>query len=319
MNVYIAVLLIIVTNGLVAEDAGINRTFVDAEFTSYVPEFEPLAKGSHSTQVLVDRFHNTIYSVPDTENGTQLMQDMMRKDGFVLTSATTPLHENLHGIDIVIIHGLPNKKIELPNGGTYWKSPVSEEDLDALVKFIDNGGGLFLTLSHWPGGSGALPILEALNVKFRDGYVWSKEYPSYTDPEHGICSHYFGMSEQDNTLNPSHPVVQGPLVVNKVDYLCGAAVFRNPEDVILPFPSNSINYSPNDMASETSDQYAGMIGFTFGKGKVVIATDQGLFRNFIFTFSDGKSQSKVPVTLSPTNDNANLFVNMMRWLSAHIP
>ncbi|MCC3861193.1 DUF4350 domain-containing protein [Pseudemcibacter aquimaris] len=295
----------------------IKREFVDAVKTDYVPDF-PALTNNHGTRVLIDRFHETIYSIPDEENGTMHMQDMMRKDGFTLKDANTSLDQHLNDADVLIIHGLPNNKIELPNGGEYWKSPLSSEELDAIIRFIDNGGGLYLSLSHWPGGGGALPILEALNVKLRDGYVWSKEYPSYTDPASGICSHYFGMSEKDNTLNKKHPVAGGPLPVNKVDFLCGTAIFREKEDAILPFPAGSINYTTGEIAAEISDDYAGMIGFTFGKGKVVVATDQGMFRNFIFTFSDGEKTEDIAVTLSPNNDNANLFINMMRWLSPKI-
>lgn len=74
--------------------------------------------------------------------------------------------------------------------------------------------------------------------------------------ENGHCSHYFGMSEENHTLNAKHPVVAGDLPVEKVDYLCGAAIFRRPEDVIT--------------------------------------------------------------ITGPDKDNANLFINMMRWLSPKV-
>ncbi len=307
------------TNGIAQEarENSIKREVIDAVVSDYVHEF-PVLSTQHGSRVVIDRFHETIYSLPDEENGTLQMQDMMRRDGFTLVDATSSLDQHLQGADVLIIHGLPNDKVELPNGGVFWKSPLSSEEVDAIIRYIDAGGGLYLSLSHWPGGGGALPLLEALNVKLRDGYVWSKEYPSYVDPASGICSHYFGMSEADGTLNKGHPVAAGPLTVNKVDFLCGTAIFREKKDAILPFPAGSINYTTGEIAAEASDEYAGMIGFSYGKGKVVVATDQGMFRNFIFTFTDGENTEDIAVTLSADNDNANLFINMMRWLSAKI-
>jgi hypothetical protein len=42
----------------------------------------------------------------------------------------------------------------------------------------------------------------------------------------------------------------------------------------------------------------------------------GVVADFVFTFNNGE---RVYVTItSPDNDNANLFVNMMRWLSPKI-
>lgn len=295
----------------------IKRNFQDAEVDSdYKHDFEPLTS-NHGTHVLIDRFHQTIHTEEGYATGAHVMLDIMERDGFSVEYAETQLEYDLIAdADILIIHGLPNDEIELDNGGVFWKSPLSDTELDAIVRWVDQGGGLYVSLSHFPGGSGALPLLEAFAVKFRDGYIYSKEYPSFTDPKDGRCSHYFGMSRKDNTLNSKHPIIKNGLQVNKVDYHCGAGIFRNPEDVVLQFPPGSENYNKDDSISEKSDHYAGMIGFNYGKGKVVIAADQGMFRDFIFTFDTG---DQVYVTITgPDNDNANLFINMMRWLSPKI-
>ncbi len=313
----IIIALIAGSSLLAAADAQIPKKVVDAEADiDYRHDFEPLTK-KHNTRVLIDRYHNTIYTSEGAETGAHVMLEIMGRDGFSIEYAEASLTNGaLDNADILIIHGLPNDEIELKNGATLWKSPLSNDEIDAIARFVDGGGGLYLSLSHFPNGSGALPLLEAFAVKFRDGYLYSKEYPSFTDPENGRCSHYFGMSRDDGTLNTEHPLIKAGLKVDKVDYLCGAAIFRNPEDAVLPFPPGSQNYNQDDTINEASDHYAGMIGFDYGKGKVVVAADQGMFRDFIFTFDSGE---KVYVTItSPDNDNANLFINMMRWLSSKI-
>ncbi|GJL94135.1 MAG: hypothetical protein DHS20C05_05400 [Hyphococcus sp.] len=296
---------------------------MDAEVDiEYRHDFTPLAL-THGTHVLIDRFHDTIYKNEGPATGASIMLDIMHRDGFSIEYTETAIDDaTLQNTDVLLIHGLPNDEIALQNGGVFWKSPLTEVELETIVRWVDQGGGLFVSLSHFPGGSGARPLLEAFAVKFRDGYLYSKEYPSFTDPDNGRCSHYFGMSTKDGTLNIDHPMLKSGLPVEKVDYHCGAAIFRNLEDAILPFPPGSGNFvngsisKTKDNISETSDYYAGMIGFEYGKGKVVVAADQGMFRDFIFTFDSG---DRVYITItSPDNDNANLFINMMRWLSPKI-
>ncbi|WP_394693891.1 hypothetical protein [Hyphobacterium sp.] len=297
--------------------ADVRRIMVEATVdVDYQPEFPALDNG-HNTTVLIDRYHDTIYRIDGIASGTSTLLEILAADGFQTAYLDQAISaERLAESDVLFIHGLPNEEVQLPNGGTFWRSPLAAGEIDSVVRWVDGGGGLFLSLSHFPNGSGALPLLEAFSVRFRDGYIYSDSYPSFTDPVNGHCSHYFGLSSQDHTLNTDHPLLQDGLPVSRVDLHCGAGVFREAEDVVLGFPAGSINYDATGQISETSDFYAGMIAFNYGAGRVVIATDQGLFRDFIFEFDSG---DQVFVTITgPENDNANLFVNTVRWLSPNL-
>lgn len=308
--------LLFPTLGILALPALAERTIVDAvAHIEYVHEFSPLAD-PHHTRVLIDRHHETIYTnEQEHAHGAHAMLDILDRDGYSVRYADEPLTD-LAEADVLIIHGLPNEGIELDEETTFWRSPITDDELDTIVRWVADGGGLFLTLSHFPNGSGGLPLLEAFAVSFRDGYLWHPEHPNFTDPE-DRCSHFFGMDAERGLLNPAHPVLAMGEPVEKVDFHCGAAVVRRPEDVILPFSAGARNYNKDETFFEESDFYAGMIGFDYGMGRVVVATDQGMFRNFIFFFDD---ETKVYVTItSPDNDNGNLFVDLMRWLSPKIP
>ena len=280
----------------------------------YKHKFKVLEQ-KHNTKVLIDKYHQTIYKTDDDSHGAHAMLDIMQRDGFDIEFTEQSLDLTKSNADVLIIHGLPNDKILLEDEVIFWKSPIQSNELDSIVRWVANGGSLFLTLSHFPGGSGARPLLEAFDVKFRDGYAYTPLHPSFTSVD-GRCSNFFGMSEENGLLQKMHPVYAKGQPVNKIDFHCGAAVFRNREDVVIAYPKGTGNYNKDDSFHEISDFYAAMIGFNYGKGKVVVTTDQGMFRNFIFTFDD---KERVYVTLtSPNNDNANLFVNMMRWLSPNI-
>jgi hypothetical protein len=314
LGLTLCLLLVLHTQDASGETTG-KKTVIEATLDlDFQYEFESKV-APHSTKVLIDKYHQTIYRVEDESHGAHGMLDIMHRDGFETKLYAQNLESIPDDTDILIIHGLPNEKLTLANNATMWKSPLTDKEVEAVSRFVAKGGSLFLSLSHFPGGSGAFALLEALDVKFRDGYVLSPGYPSFTSKD-GKCSNFFGMTAENEMLFLSHPMFGYGETVNSIDFHCGAAVFRDRDDTVIGYPKGSENYSRSLKVSERSDDYAAMIAFQFGAGKVAVTTDQGMFRNFIFTFDSGES---IHVTMtSPTNDNAALFVNLMRWLSPKI-
>lgn len=295
---------------------------VEAEFdTAFIFDFPSLG-GTHQKRVLIDQGHNTIYSQPYGKETAREMLRIMEADGFALAFSNQDLDSaklKKHQPDLLIIHGMPNDKIKLEDSDyseVLYKSPLKDNEVEGIAKYVFQGGSLMLFLSHFPGGSGALPLLEAFGVKFRDGYAYHPFSPGHNC---GDCSHFI-MTKKNEMMKMDHPVLANAkseaLLPDTVKFLCGAAVFRNPEDVILGFPNNSFNFTPTadrrmDL-EEQSDHYAGMIGFEYGKGRVIVCTDQGIFRSLDLLIDD----EKIPVTIhDPACDNAELWLNSLRWLT----
>ncbi|MEH6537317.1 MAG: hypothetical protein V7719_13045 [Psychroserpens sp.] len=293
---------------------------VEAEFdTIFNFQFESL-KNKHNKKILIDESHNTIYSLPYGKKTAREMLRIMSEDGFDVQFTDKVLDSinlNNHKPDILILHGMPNDKIILNSGEKneiLYKSPLVQNEVVGIGKYVYNGGSLLIFLSHHPGGSGALPLLEAFNVKFRDGYANHPKSPGYNC---SVCSQFI-MTTENGMINTNHPIftsrLSDELLPKTVKFLCGAAVFRNPEDSVLPLPNNTTNYTRSSEGlniEESSDSYSGMIGFEYGKGRVIVATDQGMFRSLDLLL-DGE---KIPVTIhDPDCDNAELFLNCIRWL-----
>lgn len=295
---------------------------VEAEFdTIFHYKFESLKK-THHKKILIDQAHNTIYSLSYGKETAREMLRIMEEDGFNV-QFTNQIIDSTNLIankpDMLVLHGMPNDKIILNSGEkeeVFYKSPLSNTEVMDITKYVYSGGSLFLFLSHFPGGSGALPLLEAFSIKFRDGYAYHPNFPGHNC---GLCSHFL-MTTKNGMINVNHPVLasrlSNDLIPDTIKFLCGAAIFRNPEDNILPFPKNTINFTPTHDGSidieEYSDSYAGMIGFNFGAGRVIVCTDQGIFRSLDLLIDD----EKIPVTIhDPDCDNANLFLNSIRWLT----
>jgi hypothetical protein len=315
-RVHFSVILVFFSTPAYTQTA--ERT-VEAEFdTAYNFQFFP-SINNQGLKVLIDEGHNTIYSKPYGRETAREMLRIMSADGFEIDFTKEVLDSSTIATinpDLLIIHGIPNDKIFLDSGETkevFYKSPVMDKEVDGIINYIYGGGSLFLFLSHHPGGSGAGPILEALNVKFRDGYASHPKSPGYNN---GICSHFI-MTPENNMINTRHPIFQDidhGLVPDTVKFLCGAALFRNSEDAILSFPNNTANFSRSSAGlniKETSDFYSGMIGFEYGSGRVIISTDQGVFRSLDLLI-DG---IKIHVTIhDPECDNAELLLDCIRWL-----
>jgi hypothetical protein len=292
---------------------------VDSTF-SY--SFTPVRKPHHK-RVLIDVFHQTIFKGRTNPYEDKVMLDIVKADKFSVAFLDQPLvYSSLKGKgDILVIAGLPNEGLLLSGNDsiktTLWKSPLSSEEVEGITKWIFEGGSLLLFMSHFPSGSGGKPLLEALSVSFRDGYAYHPQYPGLTPST--LCS-WFTMTQANGMIHTAHPLLSHEkdtsLQVTKVRWLCGATIFRNPEDVILSYPASTVLYTPEvgrDKRSfaETSSQYAAMIGFTYGKGRVVVCADQGQFRNNVFK----DKERTVYVTISdPQAHNAALLVKTMRWL-----
>ena len=299
----------------------IGQGTVEAEFeTEYNYQFNSI-KGTHNKKILIDSIHNTIYAAPYGKETVREMLRIFREDGFEVNFSKEKLISgvlNVQSTDLLIIHGMPNEKTVLENKGKkeiLYTSPLTQEEVLNIGSFVFDGGSLLLFLSHFPGGSGALPLLEAFSVKFRDGYIF---HPQHHISNGGLCGHFL-MNAENQMLNLNHPIfrscLDGLTIPKNVKFYCGAGVFRNPEDVILPFPKNSINYTPRTYSgldlAEQSDNYAGMIGFEYGSGRIIICSDQGIFRSLDLLI-DGE---KIPVTIhDEESDNAGLLLNSIRWL-----
>ena len=283
-----------------------RHTTIDTEF-SFV--FTPLAR-PHGSTVLIDSYHSTIYRNKSPGNVDTGIIDILQQDGFIADILHQPLMENslTKNINILAIIGMRNSQTRA----------LSKNEIVALKRWINDGGSLLLVVGHFPNGEGAIGLMKALGVEYHNGYA---NYPGLPgEKQDQLCSH-FTMSRENNLLT-SNPVLAldnpAMLPVNRVKYLCGGAVYRKPGDVILDMPAGTNIYYRNkhngdlEMRESSGQPLAGMIGFSYGKGRIVVAADQGIFRNLIKVF-DGK---RVYVTINdPQADNAALFVNTMRWLA----
>ncbi len=287
---------------------------VEAEIdSSFYYEFNSL-KGTHEKVVTLDFVHNTIFSEPIGEATVREMLRITKEDGFRLNRLRSGISRNrLDSLEtnILIIHGPVQTRNNLEKDSiraNVWISPFSNTEITELSSWIFQGGSLYLFVSHHPNGGGANNLLDALGINYRHGAVGNEDK---------TCGHYY-MNVNNRLVNSSHPIFKSNYNINwdGFKFLCGSGVFREDSDVILKFPESSINfsYSPSGQKSkEVSSAYAGMIGFEYGLGRVIICTDQGIFRS-LNIFPEGQEMAKVTIH-DKEADNAALYLMTLRWLA----
>lgn len=286
--------------------------YIDREF-SY--QFETLKEG-HNTRVLIDAYHPTIYRGSDHSKHDLGIIDILKQDNFNVAFLNEPLTTATldNSTDILIIAGMQGRSFtpNIPGNGL----SLTNNEINALLQWLYSGGSLLLIVGHFPNGQGAIPLMDRLGVHYRNGYA---HYPGlYGEKAGGICSHF--TMTHTNGLLTKHPIIsRSPrnLKINTIHFLCGTAIFRNPSDAVLALPRGTFIYYADTATGslrprERGNSYAGMLAFNFGKGRVAVASDRGIFRHLIKTFNGSKYQ----VTMNnPENQNAALFVNTIRWLS----
>lgn len=259
------------------------------------PTFD--AREPHDAVVLVDVHHRTLYDADtdlDGDVGDAAALALARHDGFAIErfdAQYAALPEPGH--TVLLVHGLRPTREGLPFDGI---------EAMALVQWIERGGAALVVAGHDPNEPGMEPLLEALGLGFRGGHAHHADHPN---PQGGRCSWF--VMERDLGLCEMHPIL-GDLPVARVGYYCGGAMTCAPEHAVLRFPDGTtVDGDPSN------EVLVGMCALPFGRGRIAIALDRGMFRcQEIET-----PQGVVCITMGePGLDNAALLVATLRWLAA---
>lgn len=295
-----------------AQEVVVDSTFMWEAFT-------PLPS-SHQTPIFIDAHHEESYFTTDPATAAAMVR-ILERDGFDVQFVRTPLLEALDDPSgILVVPALRSIKEQLGSGDAsevLSLSPLSMEEAVGIAKWVYEGGSLLFFTSHYPHAKGAAPLLDVFDVKLRDAFAHTKGVSG--DAEDSPCT-WYTLQTETGDINLEHATMQelpAELQINTVRWLCGTALIRNPEDVIVALPDSSYSLTLNTkgteiIAAEQSDQYAAVIGFQFGKGRVVVSGDQGLFRNLLIVREDRNDY----ITINdPDADNAAFLVVLTRWLA----
>jgi hypothetical protein len=179
------------------------------------------------------------------------------------------------------------------------------EEIRIVHDWVEQGGSLLLIADHAPFGAAAAGLAEAFGVKMHKGFV---EVPDeLSDPL---------MFSRDNGRLGDHPILSGEgpeSVISHVMTFTGQSL-DGPADasVLLRLPNSAVEYVP--VGDELNPEPAGTaqgLALGFGKGRVVVLGEAAMLT--------AQVNERKPFGMNtPGNDNRQLALNIMHWLSRRL-
>ena len=254
---------------------------------------------------VVDEAHNNFH----TAVGTYIpFARLLEEDGYVIKRGTTKITpELLHSCRILVIaDAQPPLKIGDP-------PTFSDQEIDALNKWVRQGGALFLITDHMPDPSAVEKLARSFGITVNNGYVLNGFLSGRERP--------IVFRRSNNTLL-DHLVTNGRSLSEKIKSVAtfaGSAFKAGPNfKPILVFkkdkrswmPKKFWEFPPGTPNISVAGWFQGAVS-NFGKGKIAFFSEAAMFTAQIF----GKAKIRAGMNNPLAKDNAQLLLNVMHWLS----
>jgi hypothetical protein len=298
---------------------GAGQQIVDPDFKPAVANPAYRAKGP---VVGIDEAHANFHTA-----GGQYkpFADLLGLDGYQVKPATRKFDKNAFtGIDVLVIANALSDKATRENPGL---PAFTDAECDAVRDWVWSGGSLLLISDHSPFGSAA----EELGKRF--GVVMGKGW-AYDRTATGVTTQL--VFSRENGLLGSHPIIKGRNSAEAVKLVrsftgqslsvpAGAVALLKLSPTTREAPTNAdVDAEQNEIRTQgavgshsrsTTGQSQGL-AMTFGKGRVVVLGEAGMFSAQIATLTNGdqKFDMKFGMNVDGTDDR-QFALNVVHWLS----
>ena len=265
--------------------------------------------------VCLDEAHNNFHTL---ENRFWAFGDLLRQDGYKVESSRAKFSESvLAACDILVIS---NAQLDIEEWGDYpypTPSAFSEDEIEAVQTWAENGGSLLLIADHMPLAGAASDLAAAFGVIFSNGFaVAGFDTPEKLDEAFEKETIF---SIDTDTLIPSS-ITQGRSAneaVTSVRSFTGQAfqapefarpVLVLPEDFVLLMPEKAWEFSSDTKTVPVGGWLQGAV-MSFGKGRAAFFGEAAMFSAQL---SGGE---RVGMNAPGAEQNFQLVLNIMHWLS----
>jgi hypothetical protein len=266
-------------------------------------------------KVLFDEAHFNFHKSVGTYKA---FVDLITNDGYRVTANKQKFsRESLRSYDILVVAGpLGAKEPGDPKAG---QSAFTDQECDAVKDWVFRGGRLLLLTDHEPVASAAEGLTKRLGIDVSKRVV--------LDQSNHMKGFYPALIEysRDHGLLAEHPIIRGRSPseqVNKVLVFSGQSLRCSAAcSAILELAGTAYENLPNGEKISAAGR-AQALAFHFGKGRVVITGDAGLLSAQLVTEDvSGKGDIQThPWGMNfPGNDNRQLTLNILHWLSGLLP
>lgn len=275
------------------------------------PIFNPAYSPGEGSKIYIDEAHNNFHTM---DGRYKPFADLLVRDGYIIQPLKDTIEINtLEQVDILVISNPLNIK-----NTQDWTLPTpsafTKDEINNIVKWIEEGGSLFLIADHMPFPGAAGELAAAFGFELNNGFAY--------DTVTGGGPDLFTLI--DETLNDNF-IANGRSEQEKVDsiYSFTGEAFQIPEDAtpVLILNDNFISLMPDTAWNFKDDtpqvSVAGWSQGTikkFGKGKIAIWGEAAMFSAQIA----GEQKVKVGMNAPKAKYNYQLLLNIIHWLDGLI-
>jgi hypothetical protein len=296
-----------------------QQQIVDADFKTSV-EKPAYARGGPT--VAIDEAHSNFH----TAGGEyRPFADLLTADGYRVIASTRKFDGGiLAGVDVLVIANARDLAALL--AGDLSKPAFTEHECDIVRDWVRDGGSLLLIADHAPFGNAAESLGRRFGVTMGKGWAFDRASTG------GITTQLD--FSRENRLLGEHVIVHGRGPSEEVKHIrsftgqslgvpTGATILMKlsatARDAATPADLDAEDAAARTDASTVglhSSPVAGRaqgLAMTFGKGKVVVLGEAGLFSAQVVRYADG-TEMKFGMNV-PGNDDRQFALNALHWLS----
>ena len=253
------------------------------------------------------------------------LADLLRSDGYeVVPGTATFTRETLNGVKVLLI-----ANAVAPGATGEGSAPAfTEEECDAVRDWVRDGGSLLLLADHTPFGSAAKTLAARFGVEMGEGFVFDLNQCD-GNPTALVFSRENGLLGEHPLLRGRDPaesisrvvaftgqslsVPEGAAVLLKLSPTAYEAATR--DDVRASIAAARQGGGSAGPAKSVAGRAQG-IAFSFGKGRVVMLGEAGMFSAQIVRASAGGQPLEMKMGMNVEgNDDRQFALNVLHWLS----
>ncbi len=279
---------------------------------SFHPEVRnPVYDADSGPVIFVDEAHNNFHTL---EGRYKPFTDLLRKDGYRMKpfqGSFTRL-ALAQGRILVISNALHDSNLEkwtLPN-----PSAFTEEEVEAVRVWVEQGGSLFLIADHMPFGGAAADLAAAFGFKFHNGYAVHYNKPQWRPPI---------VFRRDKETLLEHVITEGRDDSERINFVATftGQAFEIPEEArpLLLFGSDYILYFTEEVGKITDTtpkipikgMYQGAV-MEYGTGRLAVFGEAAMFT------AQGVGKRTMGMNNPSAKQNPQFLLNLIHWLDGII-
>lgn len=278
--------------------------------SSFVPVTGPVRWPINTGPKLVlDEAHSNFHTL----DGRYLAFGKMAKGiGFQVAPLRTEFTDaSLRDVKVLVIANALNAR----NANNKWTLPTpsafTANEIAAVRRFIEAGGGLLLVADHMPFAGAAEDLGRAIGVQFANGYA----FESYAPDAVSILTY----RQEEGLMSP----LSTPKIVDSIVAFTGSAfrlmgeglpLMKLPKETRIWMPTTAWVFG-DSVASVHGDGWLQGAAINIGRGRVVVLGEAAM----LSAQRQGPARNPMGMNEPRANQNAAYASQLLRWLAGDGP